>query len=64
MRDGMIRAMAVSPSLRVGDCRYNAEQIVSAMKQAGKQDVQLCVFPELCITGYTCGDLFFPKPFC
>ena len=59
MRDGMIRAMAVSPSLRVGDCRYNAEQIVSAMKQAGKQDVQLCVFPELCITGYTCGDLFF-----
>ena len=59
MRDGFIRAIAFSPALQVADCQYNAQQIVQCMKQAAEQDVQLCVFPELCITGYTCGDLFF-----
>ena len=59
MHDGFIRATAMSPSLRVADCQYNAQQIVQCMKQAAEKDVQLCVFPELCITGYTCADLFF-----
>lgn len=59
MRDGFIRAVAYSPALRVADCQYNAQQIVQCMKQAFAEDVQLCVFPELCITGYTCEDLFF-----
>ncbi len=59
MRDGFIRTAALSPALRVADCQYNAQQIVQCMKQAAEKDAQLCVFPELCITGYTCGDLFF-----
>ncbi len=61
MKDGFIRAAAVSPALRVADCAYNAQQIVAAMRDYAKKDVQLLLFPELCLTGYTCGDLFLQK---
>ncbi|MCI2047219.1 MAG: NAD(+) synthase [Faecalibacterium sp.] len=61
MQYGFIRAAALSPALRVADCRYNALQIVQAMQQAEAQGIQLAVFPELCLTGYTCGDLFLQR---
>jgi len=58
MKDGFIRAAAVTPRLRVADCVYNAEQISIAAKEAVEQGAQIVAFPELCLTGYTCGDLF------
>ena len=61
MKDGFFHVAAVSPALRVADCAYNAQQIIAAMRDHAGKDVQLLVFPELCITGYTCGDLFLQK---
>ena len=59
MRDGFISVAAGTPKIRVADCRYNAEQMFTLMREAAKQGVQVLCLPELCITGYTCGDLFF-----
>ena len=58
MRDGFIKVAAGTPKIRVADCVYNAGQIVSLMKEAAEQGVKVLCLPELCITGYTCGDLF------
>ncbi|MBQ9537723.1 MAG: NAD(+) synthase [Treponema sp.] len=58
MKYSILRAAAVSPSLIVADCDYNAGQIISCIKDAYADGARLLVFPELCITGYTCGDLF------
>ncbi len=58
MRDGLIKVAAGTPKIRVADCRYNAEQIVALMRQAAAEGVKVLCLPELCITGYTCGDLF------
>ncbi len=58
MRDGLIKVAAGTPNIRVADCRHNAEQIVALMKQAAAEGVKVLCLPELCITGYTCGDLF------
>ena len=58
MKDGFLKAAALSPSLRVADCNYNASQIVSQLQDAAARGVRLAVFPEFCLTGYTCGDLF------
>ena len=62
MNYGFIKACAASPSLRVADCPYNAEMTIAAMKAAAKDGCQLAVFPELGLTGYTCGDLFLQQP--
>ena len=62
MKYGFIKACAVSPSLRVADCPYNAEMTIEAMKKAAQDGCQLAVFPELGVTGYTCGDLFLQQP--
>ncbi|MCL2055405.1 MAG: NAD(+) synthase [Oscillospiraceae bacterium] len=59
MKDGFLRTAAASPKIKPGDCEYNAEQVIKIIKEAAGSDVSLIVFPELCITGYTCGDLFF-----
>ena len=40
---------------------YNAQQIIAVAKQAAEKQVSAIVFPELCLTGYTCGDLFFQQ---
>lgn len=56
MHDGFLRVAAVTPALRVADCDYNMDQILDAVKSA-PADTALLVFPELCVTGYTCGDL-------
>lgn len=58
MKDGFLKAAALSPSLRVADCAYNAEQILADLRSAAARGVKLAVFPEFCLTGYTCGDLF------
>ena len=58
MNYGFIKTEAVSPDLRVADCRYNTEKIIEALQAAGAHGSQLVVFPELAVTGYTCGDLF------
>jgi len=58
MRDGFIKVAAGTPKIRVADCRYNAEQIFTLMREADQQGVRILVLPELCITGSTCGDLF------
>ena len=58
MKDGFIRVAAGTPKIHVADCRYNAEQIFTLIREADKQGVKILVLPELCLTGYTCGDLF------
>ena len=62
MNYGFIKACAVSPALRVADCPYNAQKTIEAMQQAAEDGCQLTVFPELGLTGYTCGDLFLQQP--
>lgn len=61
MKDGFIRVAAATPDIKVADCDYNADRIIELIKQAEAEDVSIVVFPELCITGYTCGDLFLQK---
>ena len=58
MNHGFVKVEAVSPALRVADCPYNTEKIIEAMRAAHERGTQLVVFPELSVTGYTCGDLF------
>ncbi|MDR1884717.1 MAG: NAD(+) synthase [Synergistaceae bacterium] len=61
MLDGYVRVAAGTPSIRVADCEYNARQILSLMERASDEGVRLLCLPELCITGYTCGDLFLQE---
>lgn len=58
MKDGFLKVAAVTPIVRTADCHFNAKQIVDAVEQLPK-GTALAAFPELCITGATCGDLFF-----
>ena len=58
MRDGFIKVAAGTPKIRVADCDYNAGQIIALMREAAAQGVKVLALPELCVTGYTCGDLF------
>ena len=58
MRDGFVKVAAGTPRIRVADCHYNAEQIFTMMREADQQGVRVLCLPELCLTGYTCGDLF------
>lgn len=53
-----VRVAAATPKLKVGDISYNVEQIKILCKDAVKEKVDIIVFPELCITGYSCQDLF------
>ena len=58
MREGFIRAAAATPKVRVADPQYNGERVIELMEEGFKRGVKLMVFPELCLTAYTCGDLF------
>lgn len=58
MRDGFIKVAAVTPDIRVADVSFNTEQICRAIDSVAKERAKIAAFPELCITGYTCGDLF------
>ena len=61
MRDGFIKVAAGTPEIRVADCTYNAQQCLTLMRQAAEQGVKVLCLPELCLTGYTCGDLFLQE---
>ncbi len=58
MHDGFIKVAAATPKIRLADPVYNATQIVALMKEAAELGVKVMAFPELCLTGYSCGDLF------
>ena len=58
MEYGFIKVASAVPALRVSDCDYNRQQIEALMGQAEEAGVEIIVFPELCITAYTCQDLF------
>lgn len=58
MKYGFLKVACATPVIKVADCRFNSNQISSMIKQCEKDKVKLVVFPELCLTGYTCGDLF------
>ena len=57
--DGFYRIAAATPRLFLGNPRANAEELARLAEAAAKDGVSAIVFPELCLTGYTCGDLFF-----
>ena len=61
MNYSFVKVAAAVPSVKVGDCKYNVEQIESQIIQANNQGVEIIVFPELSITAYSCGDLFFQQ---
>ena len=58
---GFYRIAAVVPQLKVADVQGNAEEILSCARSAASAGAELAVFPELCLTGYTCADLFHQK---
>ena len=61
MNYGFFRAAAASLKLKVADTDYNKKQIINAIDTALNDNIRLLVTPELSVTGYTCGDLFFTK---
>ncbi len=58
MNYGFVKVAAVVPHIKVADCKYNAGEIEREISNAEDAGVEIVVFPELCMTGYTCGDLF------
>lgn len=58
MKHGFIKVAAMTPKIKVADPIYNAGQICEKLKEAYEKKAKIIVFPELCITGYTCQDLF------
>lgn len=61
MKDGFVKVAAATPAIRVADCEHNTTRILALMEEAAREGVRLLVLPELCVTGYTCGDLFFQQ---
>jgi NAD+ synthase (glutamine-hydrolysing) len=55
---GFVRVACAVPEVRLADCAANADRILDLMRCAQGEQVDVLVFPELCLTGYTCGDLF------
>ena len=58
MNDGFLRIAAATPAIRVADCAYNKNAVRELMEECARRGVAVVAFPELCLTGYTCGDLF------
>lgn len=58
MQNGFIKVAAVTPKIKVADPKYNGAEICRLMEEAIQKGAKIIVFPELCLTGYTCGDLF------
>ena len=61
MKDGFIKVAAGTPDIRVADCEYNRAEITALIDKAYATGVRILALPELCITGYTCQDLFFQQ---
>ena len=58
MQHGFIKVAAITPQIRVADPYYNAEKICEKIAEAEEHGAKIMVFPALCLTGYTCQDLF------
>ncbi|MCH5274445.1 MAG: NAD(+) synthase [Lachnospiraceae bacterium] len=61
MKQGFVKVAAVTPKIKVADTHYNGEQIKLCLEEAYEKGAKIIVFPELCLTGYTCGDLFLQE---
>ena len=61
IRDGFIRVAASTPEVKVADVEYNREQVCEQIEEGRKKGASIMVFPELVLTGYTCGELFIQK---
>lgn len=61
MKHGFIKAAAMTPKIKVADPIYNAKEICKGVEEALAKEAKIVVFPELCLTGYTCGDLFLQE---
>lgn len=61
MNYGFVKVAAATPNIRVADCANNADAIIAQIIEANKNGASLVTFPELCITGYTCSDLFLQQ---
>ena len=58
---GFIRVASCSPELKVADIEFNVNEIAGLIDKACREKVSVIVFPELSVTGYTCGDLFYQE---
>lgn len=58
MKHGFVKVAAATPKIQVANCIYNADRIIELIEEAEKNQVKVLVLPELCLTGYTCGELF------
>lgn len=58
MKNGFVKVAAATPDIRVADVEFNTQNIINAMEEAQENGAKMLVFPELCVTGYTCSDLF------
>ena len=58
MKNGFVKVAAATPDIRVADVEFNTQNIINTMEEAQKNGAKILVFPELCVTGYTCSDLF------
>ena len=58
MKQGFVKVAAATPNVRVADVDYNKQEICKAIDEAVSNGAKIVVLPELCVTGYTCGDLF------
>ena len=61
MKHGFVKVAAVTPKIKVADPHYNAKVIGKEIEEASERGAKVIVFPELCLTGYTCGDLFLQE---
>lgn len=61
MKDGFIKVSAGTPQVKVANCEYNAGEIIRMIREMEAHGSKVMVFPELCITAYTCGDLFWQE---
>lgn len=57
-RYGYVRVGCAAPPLKVADCLYNTDNIIASIREAAEKKIEILIFPELAISGYTCGDLF------
>ena len=59
MKSGFVKVCAATPEIRLADTVFNAEKVCGLMREAAEKGAAVTVFPELCLTGYSCGDLFW-----
>ncbi|MDY3774379.1 MAG: NAD(+) synthase [Eubacterium sp.] len=62
MKDGFVKVAATAPDSKVADCKYNVQKMIEKAEELAGKGVRIVVFPELCITCYTCSDLFLQEP--